>query len=127
MAGLAEFPTFDTTLTHKYRDAFVEESSYEPKNYIVNMIKEYLWEAFWLIDIIDEMRQNGKTINVHNSSEKPPKKASPKNSTRKSPRRSPKKAQKTEQVQKKVVPVQYEIMDNKTDLNERNDGLNVSL
>ena len=42
--------------THKFRDQFVNHSSYESQLASILAMKEYLWEAFWLIDIIEEIK-----------------------------------------------------------------------
>lgn len=61
-AELIQDENFASSNTIIFRDAFVEESPYDPKNYIINSIKEYLCEAFWLIDILEELKQNGHII-----------------------------------------------------------------
>ena len=61
-ASMIKTQNFNCEITGRFREAFVEESLYDPKNYIVNHIKEYLCEAFCLIDIIREIQQLDKSI-----------------------------------------------------------------
>jgi hypothetical protein len=53
---MIEDKAFKGESTIKFRDSFVEKSAYEPSNPTICFIKEYLCEAFCLIDIIEEIK-----------------------------------------------------------------------
>ena len=56
LSSLIEKDNFIAEKTHKFRDQFVHFSSHNSESHSIVSMKEYLWEAFWLIDIIEEIK-----------------------------------------------------------------------
>jgi hypothetical protein len=68
---LIQMPEFNSKSTAKFRDSFVQCSSYEPTMESIIAIKEYLCEAFCLIDIVEELKMASKpSVKVYEESVK---------------------------------------------------------